>query len=108
MNLLAIKAGAAALRDRDFLRLTLETAWNGLDYLYSSFDRLGLDYISSHTNFVLVRVGPDARPVYEELLKRGFITRFISGLAEYIRISVGLVEENRRFIHELEDILRHG
>ena len=108
MNLLAIKAGAAALKDREFLKLTLETTWNGLDYLYSSFDRLGLAYISSHTNFVLVRIGPDAKSIYEELLKRGFITRFISSLSEYIRVSVGLLEENRRFIHELEDVLRHG
>ncbi len=108
MNLLAIKAGAAALRDKDFLRLTLDTTWKGLDYLCSSFERLGLDYISSHTNFVLVRLGPDARSVYEELLKRGLITRFMSGLAEYIRISVGLDDENKRFIHELEDILSNN
>ena len=108
MNLLAIKAGAAALRDRDFLSLTLETTWKGLDYLYSSFSRLGLDYISSHTNFVLVRLGADAKTIYEELLKRGLITRFILGLPEYIRVSVGLEKENERFIHELEDILKHG
>ena len=107
MNLLAIKAGTAALRDRDFLKLTLGTTWNGMDYLYSSFDRLGLEYIISHTNFVLVRIGPDAKSVYEKLLKRGFITRFISSLTEYIRVSVGLVEENSRFIQELEDILKH-
>jgi histidinol-phosphate aminotransferase len=107
MNLLAIKAGAAALRDRDFLRLTLNTTWKGLDYLYSSFDRLGLNFINSHTNFVLLRIGPDARSVYEELLKRGLITRFMPGLIEYIRVSVGLEEENRRFIQELDDILTH-
>jgi histidinol-phosphate aminotransferase len=108
MNLLAIKAGAEALKDRDFLRLTLDTTWKGLDYLYSSFSRLGIDFINSHTNFVLLKIGPDARSIYEELLKRGLITRFISGLPEYIRVSVGLEEENRSFIHELEDILRHA
>lgn len=108
MNLLAIKAGAAALRDRAFFNLTIETTWKGLDYLYSSFDRLGLEYINSHTNFVLVRLGAYAKIIYEELLKRGIITRFMPGLPEYIRVSVGLESENEQFIHELEDVLKNG
>lgn len=106
MNLMAIKGGAEALKDEAFFRLTLETTWKGLDYLYSSFEILGLKYVRSHTNFVLIRIGGNAKLVYEELLKRGIITRFIKGLPEYIRVSVGLEEENRRFIHELEDILK--
>ncbi len=108
MNLLAIKAGAAALQDKDFLRLTIETTWKGLDFLYSSFSRLGLEYVSSHTNFVLVRLGSDAKTIYEKLLKRGLITRFMQGLPEYIRVSVGLENENEQFIQELEDIIKNG
>jgi histidinol-phosphate aminotransferase len=105
MNILAIKAGAHALNDDNFLKLSLETTWKGLDYLYSSFDRLGLEYVPSQTNFVLVRLGAKAREVYDELLKKGIITRYISAFNEYLRISIGTSEENRIFVAELENII---
>jgi len=107
VNSLAQKAGAAALSDAPFLEKTLMTTWAGLDCLYEAFEGLGLAFIPSQTNFVLVRIGPRASIVYEELLKRGIITRFIAniGLDEYIRVSVGLFEENRAFIRALTEVL---
>ncbi len=107
VNILALKAGEAALLDRDFLQQTLENTWEGLDYLYREIARLGLEYIPSQTNFVLVRIGDDAARVYEELLKKGIITRAMTsyGLDEFIRVSIGLPHENRAFITHLEEIL---
>ena len=107
VNILALKAGEAALHDRDFLQQTLENTWEGLDYLYREIERLGLEYIPSQTNFVLIRFGDDAAGVYEELLKRGIITRSMTsyGLDDFIRVSIGLPHENRAFITHLEEIL---
>jgi histidinol-phosphate aminotransferase len=107
LNLLAIKAGAAALSDSGFLKKTLQVTWDGLDYLYGEFARLGLPYVESQTNFVLVRIGKEAQRVYEELLKKGIITRHLrgKGLEEYIRISIGLPEENSALIANLEELL---
>ncbi len=107
VNLLALKAGEAALNDRTFLQQTLEITWDGLDYLYAESTRLGLSYVPSQTNFVLMHIGAEARRVYEELLKRGIITRYMAsyGLDDYIRVSIGLPEENRAFIRHLEEIL---
>jgi histidinol-phosphate aminotransferase len=107
VNSLAQKAGEAALSDAPFLEKTLTATWGGLDILYAAFERLGLPYIPSQTNFVLVRIGNDAPRVYEDLLKRGIITRFIAniGLDEYIRVSVGLPEENNAFISALTEVL---
>ena len=56
MNTLALKAGEAALKDKEFLRKTLETNWEGLDFLYGQLERLGLHFVPSQTNFVLVDV----------------------------------------------------
>lgn len=107
VNILALKAGEAALYDSEFLQQTLENTWEGLDYIYKEMDRLGIDYVPSQTNFVLIRIGTDAPRVYEELLKRGIITRSMAsyGLGEYIRVSVGLPNENRAFIAHLEEVL---
>ena len=110
VNILAQKAGVAALSDRNFFNRTLENTWHGLDYFYSSLDELGLDYIRSHTNFVLIRIGQGAQNVYEGLLKRGIITRFMAsyGMDEYIRVSVGLPHENEAFISNLSELLQEN
>ena len=56
----------------------------------------------SHGNFVLVRVG-DAAAVYERLLRAGVIVRPVAGygLPEWLRVSIGLPEENERFLAAL-------
>ncbi|HQP31093.1 MAG TPA: histidinol-phosphate transaminase [Deltaproteobacteria bacterium] len=107
LNLLAIKAGTAALSDTAFVQETLDLTWNGLDYLERECSRLGLACVPSQTNFILVHVGPAARRVYEELLQRGIITRYLDepGLAEFLRISIGLPHENEALIANLENIL---
>lgn len=107
VNILAQKAGEAALEDREFLKKTIETTWEALDTLYAAFDRLGLPYEPSHTNFVMVHLGPEAGRIYEDLLMRGIITRWMAsfGLAEHIRVSAGTKEEIAAFIKELEEVL---
>ncbi|HOA45728.1 MAG TPA: histidinol-phosphate transaminase [Deltaproteobacteria bacterium] len=107
VNHLAQKAGEAALDDKDFLRRTLKITWDGLDMLYASFDRLGLPYVPSQTNFVTVHIGEHALRVYETLLRKGIITRSMAsfGLEEYIRVSVGTPGENDAFVAALEEAL---
>jgi len=107
VNILAQRAGIAALGDTLFLEKTLDTVWNGLDFLYSGLKSLGLEFLPSQTNFVLVKIGKNANSVYNELLRQGIITRYMEsyGLREYIRISVGLPEENRALINTMRKIL---
>ena len=107
VNRLGLIAGEAALKDDDFLDQTLKLNWSELDKLYGALDEMGLGYIASQTNFVLVHLGPKAKQVYEELLKRGVITRFGAGpgLEEYLRVSIGLPEENLQFIASLKAIM---
>jgi histidinol-phosphate aminotransferase len=107
VNILAQKAGEAALNDEAFFKKTLSNTWDSLDTFYAAFERLGLSYVRSQTNFVLVHIGKDAPRVYEDLLKKGIITRYIVniGLDEYLRVSVGLPGENNAFIDALEEVL---
>ncbi|WP_286976866.1 aminotransferase class I/II-fold pyridoxal phosphate-dependent enzyme, partial [Candidatus Aquicultor secundus] len=80
----------------------------GLEYLYKEFRRIGLDYIPSHANFILVDIGIDDRMMSLELMKRGIIVRSgdIFGYPKYFRVTVGTPEENKRFIGELEALLK--
>ena len=104
VNTLAQVAGIAALEDAEFLSRSIESNRREREFLYQGFSRLGLEYAESHTNFILVRIGPEAAAIQEELLKMGVIVRPCAGydLPEYLRISIGTREENERLLSSLE------
>jgi len=106
VNSLAQVAACAALADQDFLRQTYALNRAGRERLSQAFGALGLEFVPSSANFVLVRVG-DAARINRALLERGIIVRPVGGdgLPEHLRVSVGLPEENERFIRALTDIL---
>lgn len=108
VNLLAQVAGEAALKDPEFLKRTVAMNAEGRQFLSREFDRLGLPYVPSQTNFLLVQVGPRAKQVYTELLKRGVIVRPCTGyeLPEHLRITVGEPGQNKRLIETLEIVLQ--
>ena len=99
---MAQAAAGAALLDTEFVRQSYERNRAGLQALSSALMALGLEIIPSYGNFVLVNVGPAAR-VYQELLARGVIVRPVAGygLPEWLRVSVGLPQENARFLQAL-------
>jgi len=106
VNALAQAAAVAVLADQDFLQRTYVNNREGKDVLTQAFTRMGLEYVPSYGNFVLVRVG-DAAAVNLALLKRGIIVRPTAedGLPEWLRVTVGLPEENARFLEALQGIL---
>lgn len=106
VNSLAQAAAIAALGDTAFLEESYQVNKAGKQVLVQAFDDLGLTYVPSYGNFVLVRVG-DAARINIELLKRGVIVRPVvgDGLPEWLRVSVGLPAENQAFIAALTDIL---
>ena len=98
------QAGAlAALDDAAHIRKTKAVTRRGLAYLYREFERLKLEYVPSCANFVLVNVG-DGDEVFRGLQRRGVIVRPMRGykMPEWVRVTVGTAEENRKFIRALE------
>jgi histidinol-phosphate aminotransferase len=99
---LAERAAVAALNDEAFLAHSCAENHKGLAQLYAGFDSLGLHYLRSRANFVLVQVG-DAAAVNARLLRQGVIVRPVGvyGLPEWLRISVGTEAENTRCLAAL-------
>lgn len=99
-------AAIAALADTGFLQRSYEVNRAGLEQLVKGIVELGLEYVPSYGNFVLIKVG-DAQRINIELLKRGVIVRPVAGdgLPEWLRVSVGLEHENERFLSALREIL---
>jgi histidinol-phosphate aminotransferase len=106
VNSIAQAAAITALDDREFLERSYELNRAGLQRLQGAFQQLGLEYVPSYGNFVLVKVG-DAAGVYEQLLRAGVIVRPVDGygLPEWLRVSIGLPEENERFLAALATAL---
>ena len=102
VNSLALAAAAAALEDADFVRKSCECNRAGMRQLTRGLERMRLEYISSHGNFVSFRVG-DGAMVYQKLLRAGVIVRPIAsyGMPEHLRVTIGLESENTRFLAAL-------
>ena len=106
VNAVALAAATAALGDGEFVRKSYELNRQGMLQLTQAFGKMGLAYIPSFGNFVAVRVG-DAQAVNAKLLKQGVIVRPVAnyGMPQHLRVTVGLPEENERFLSALREAL---
>lgn len=110
VNSLAQAAAIAALNDTAFLQQSARLNADGYRQLTQAFDALGLEYVPSYGNFVLVKVGSDegaGARVNLALLKKGVIVRPVGnyGLPQWLRVSIGLPMENAIFIEALKAVL---
>ncbi|MEW6427227.1 MAG: histidinol-phosphate transaminase [Thermodesulfobacteriota bacterium] len=107
VNSLAQVGALAALDDDEHYRRTMATTRAGMAQLAAGAEKLGCTPYPSHTNFFLIDVGRDAKTVYEKMLTRGVIVRAMTayGYPRFIRITVGLPEENSRFLDALATTL---
>lgn len=107
VNAVAQWAALAALDDAEHVQLTLKVNREGMDYLARELHKLDLEQVPSHANFILIRVG-NGNEIFQRLLVEGVIVRpmAVYALAEYIRVTVGTMDENQRFIQALKKILQ--
>ncbi len=109
VNHLAMVAALAALEDHEFIAKSREVNALGLKQLAAGFERFGLEYIPSFGNFITVRV-IEADRIYRAMLAEGVIVRPIAGygMPEHLRVTVGLPEQNERFLAALGRALKRG
>lgn len=107
VNLLALEAANAALEDKKFLNLTRKSVLDGKKYIYGHLRKMGVTFVVSVTNFILIDVKIDCRVVFNQMLKYGVIVRDMKqyGLNNFIRVTIGTRKENERFISVLKKVL---
>ena len=108
VNIAAVVAVQAALGDLDHLREYLREVKASKALLYSACDRLGLKYVPSQSNFVLVSAGDRCDALVAGAFERGIYIRNRStepGCAGCIRVGTGVVEHTRRAIEAMEQVL---
>jgi len=91
------------LSDEQFVRVSREENIKGINQLCRGFESLGLSWIPSSGNFICVKVGSMASQIYLSMLGQGVIVRPVVnyGLPEYLRVTIGLPQENHRLLETL-------
>jgi histidinol-phosphate aminotransferase len=107
VNSLAQAAALAALDDDAHVLECVRMIEAGRHFLYDEFKALGLKYVPSRANFILVDVGRSATDIYQKLLHEGVIVRPMTafGMETTLRITVGTPAENRRLVKGLRSAL---
>lgn len=104
VNQAALEAAYAALDDSDFITQSLKMNAQGKQQLLEGLDRLGLNYLPTHCNFVTIDCQTKALELYQKLLTQAVIVRPLIpyGLDRHLRISIGTPLQNTRFLDKLE------
>ena len=107
VNSLALAAACAAFGDANYLAQSRRINAAGMAQLQAGFQALGLSWIPSKGNFIAVDLGRESMPIYQGLLREGVIVRPVAnyGMPTHLRISIGLPEENARFLEALTKVL---
>ena len=106
VNSLALAAAETALAQAEYVAESAALNASGLAVLKDGLERLGYAPLPSAGNFLCVDLGREGVPVFQALLRKGVIVRTLLeyGLPNHIRVTVGLPEENRRFLTALAEL----
>ena len=107
VNCLAQAGACAAMDDKDFVDRTLKLVKEERQFLWDELEKMGLEYIKTVTNFMMINVKRDSKKVFEDMICNGVIIRDMQawGYDTFIRVSVGTRKENKIFIETLKKVL---
>jgi len=108
VNSLAQVAARAGLKDRAHLVKSKRLIQEGKKFLYAKLEEMGIEFVPTQANFILIKVGGKTESVINTLLKKGIIVRGMEAynLPHHIRLTIGTQEENEIFIREFQEALR--
>lgn len=104
----AMAAAEAAMKDHDFAQMVRENNAKCVKYLCAGLDEIGYSYIPTHTSFILIDVRQACAPVVAALREKGYLVRPGSDfkLDNYIRVSIGTMEQMEGFVKAFEETMR--
>lgn len=110
VNQAALEAAAAAFDDQAFVQQTIQVNQEGMQQMEQGLKKLTLAFRLSHANFIILNCQQDAALFYKKFLKLGIIVRPLHGfgLNNYLRVTIGTLEQNIRFLDGLTTILNNN
>lgn len=108
-NHAVLVAGLAALGDEGWVEKSVSTNAQSRAMTYEVLEELGLEYVPSHTNFVMHRISGDLRQYIDRMAEAGIrVGRPFPPMLDHNRCSLGLPEEMARWSDTLRDFRRKG
>jgi len=105
-NQIAIAAALASLADDKFADHVREMNAEARNYVCGEVRDMGLTYIPSEANFVMIGLGRPAKPVIDALKERKILVgRLFTSMPSHMRVSLGTLEEMRLFIKQFKEVL---
>ena len=106
VNNLVEAAAVAVLNDEEYLSRSRQVNQDGMVQIEAGFKSMNIDFIPSTGNFITFDAGMDGVECYQRLLKQGVIVRPVAnyGMPGHLRVSIGLEEENQRFLEALATV----
>jgi histidinol-phosphate aminotransferase len=106
-NRLAQKAAVVALEDQNYVKECFKKNKEGKELYYQKLPQIGLKYYPTETNFIMVDLGQEARPIFEAMLRQGVIVRSgdVLGMPSCLRITIGSQEQNERVLSLLAGLV---
>jgi len=107
VNSLALTAAEVALSDKEHIQKSIEFNQTGMRQLIAGLDSMDISYIPSRANFVCIDLQQPSMNIFNQLLKEGVITRPLGDydMPNHLRVTVGLKEENERFLSALSRVM---
>ena len=108
VNLFAQKAALVAIEDDEFINKVRVYNKEQREFLSLEFEKMGLEYIKSEANFIMVNVNGDDKPIHEYLLRNGYIIRpgFLLDMPGWLRVTIGTSEQNLEFCKLLKEAIK--
>ena len=109
INCLSVKAGIAALDDREHIQTTRELIAQEKYWLYGQLTRLSIKFYISQANFILMLPPISSELFVAKLMEENVLVRTtdVFGLSGHIRVTVGTHEANQAFINACVNIKRN-
>lgn len=106
INSLALIAGQAAIKDTHYLNHHILSNNEQKFRLYEEFERIGIEYIPSSTNFIALDTGSQGQNIYNSLAEKGILVRPLNsyGMLHHLRVTIGADHEMDEFIREFKSI----
>ncbi len=107
VNSLAQAAGVAAMNDTIFLEKSVAFICKQINFLKNELETIGVTYLPTHANFLMINVKKESTKVFNDLLKLGVIVKSMKsyGFNNWIRVNAGTEKENILFIQALKKVL---
>lgn len=108
VNRIGQLAALAALSDDKFFKESIENNDRGKEYLYAELKKMGLKFLKTQANFIYIEFNESSDRIFIDLMKEGVIIRPLKsfGLPNSIRVTVGTMPQNERFVAALKKVVK--